>query len=259
MPADRPALVRAPGARVYGPSQDCTPEAAFLAIPSAGWHTFKMKCSSQPDTTTAKAAHPLADLPRLPGLRQSENFVPTDAACFALWDKYDMLPNIRRHSTLVAHIATSLAVRATELGFDVNVDEVRAGGLLHDIAKTYCVRHGGSHAQVGAAWTVAETGNYAIAQGVMLHVWWPWSLPDGRGICALPFFVMYADKRVRHDSCVSLVERYDDLLGRYGHSEAAREGIFAAFNQGKNIESALTAQLGWTLNEDSFDCGRLVP
>lgn len=170
-----------------------------------------------------------------------------------------MLPNIRRHSLLVAHIATSLAVRAVALGFDVNVDEVRAGGLLHDIAKTYCVRHGGSHAQVGAAWTVAETGNYAIAQGVMMHVWWPWSLPAGGGICALPFFVMYADKRVRHDSCVSLEERYDDLLGRYGHSEAAREGINAAFNQGKNIESALTAQLGWTLNEDSFDCGRLVP
>lgn len=235
------------------------PVAAFLAIPSVGWHTFPMKCSSQPDTSTAKAARPLADLPRLPGLRRSESLVPTDTACFALWDKYDMLPNIRRHSTLVAHIATSLAARAAELGFDVNVGEVRAGGLLHDIAKTYCVRHGGSHAQVGAAWTVAETGNYSIAQGVMLHVWWPWPLPEGSAICALPFFVMYADKRVRHDSCVSLEERYDDLLGRYGHSEAAREGIYAAFNQGKNIESALTAQLGWTLNEDSFDCGRLVP
>ena len=53
-------------------------------------------------------------------------------------------------------------------------------------------------------------------------------------------------------------ERYDDLLGRYGHSEAAREGIYAAFSQGKNIESALEAQLGWALHENSFDCGRVV-
>ena len=233
--------------------------AAFLAIAPLGWHTFDMKCSTRSDSCTAGTPRPLADLPRLPGLGRQVNAVPGDEACFALWDKYDMLPNIRRHSLLVAHIATSLAARAAECGFGVNVDEVRAGGLLHDIAKTYCVRHGGSHAQVGAAWTVAETGNYAIAQGVMMHVWWPWPLPEGRDICALPFFVMYADKRVRHDACVSLEERYDDLLGRYGHSEAAREGIYAAFRQGKNIESALSAQLGWTLYEDSFDCGRLVP
>lgn len=231
---------------------------AFLAIAPAGWHTLQMKCSSQSEFPRIR--RPLADLPQLLELGDParSRSVPDDAACFALWDKYDMLPNIRRHSFLVAHIAATLAARAVASGFDVNVSEVRAGGLLHDIAKTYCVRHGGSHAQVGAAWAVAETGNYAVAQGVMMHVWWPWDLPAGRGICALPFFVMYADKRVRHDACVSLEERYDDLLGRYGHSEAAREGICAAFRQGKNIESALSEQLGWTLNEDSFDCGRLV-
>ena len=183
---------------------------------------------------------------------------PGDAACFALWDKYAMLPNIRRHSLLVAHIATALARKAEALGLPVRAAQVRASALLHDIAKTYCVRYGGSHAQVGAAWTVAETGNYAVAQGVMLHVWWPWSLPQGTDICALPFFVMYADKRVRHDACVTLEERYDDLLQRYGRTEEAREGIRAAYRQGKTIEDALAVLLGWSLHEDSFDSGRLV-
>ena len=203
---------------------------------------------------------PLADLPQLPLLcpANGARSVPSDQACFALWDKYDMLPNIRRHSLLVAHVATTLAARAAEAGLAVRVPEVRAGALLHDIAKTYCVRHGGSHAQVGAAWAVAETGNYAIAQGVMMHVWWPWPLPEGSGICALPFFVIYADKRVRHDACVTLEERYEDLLERYGRTGAARDGIGVAYQQGKNIESALEAQLGWTLHENSFDCGRVV-
>lgn len=169
-----------------------------------------------------------------------------------------MLPNIRRHSLLVAHVAATLAQRAADRGIAVSVPEVRAGGLLHDIAKTYCVQHGGSHAQVGAAWAVAETGNYAIAQGVMMHVWWPWPLPQGPGICSLPFFVIYADKRIRHDACVTLEERYEDLLERYGRTEAAREGIGVAYRQGKNIESALEAQLGWALHENSFDCGRVV-
>lgn len=169
-----------------------------------------------------------------------------------------MLPNVQQHSLLVAHIATVLARRAAKRGFSVNIAEVRASALLHDIAKTYCVRHGGSHAQLGAAWTVAETRNYAVAQGVMLHVCWPWPMPQGKDICTLPFFVIYADKRVRHDVCVPLEVRYEDLLSRYGRSEAARAGIRAAYQQGKTIESALSAQLGCSLHEDSFDCGRLV-
>ena len=201
---------------------------------------------------------PLSALPCLPQLCGKSGAAPGDAACFALWDKYAMLPNIRRHSLLVAHIATALARKAEALGLPVRAAQVRASALLHDIAKTYCVRYGGSHAQVGAAWTVAETGNYAVAQGVMLHVWWPWSLPQGTDICALPFFVMYADKRVRHDACVTLEERYDDLLQRYGRTEEAREGIRAAYRQGKTIEDALAVLLGWSLHEDSFDSGRLV-
>ena len=199
--------------------------------------------------------HPLSGLPELPGLRTAASAPsppsPDDEACFALWRKYAMLPNVQCHSRLVAHIATALARRAAEKGFAVNVPEVRASALLHDIAKTYCLRHGGSHALLGGAWAVAETRNYALAQGVMLHVHWPWPLPEGAGICALPFFVIYADKRVRHDAC-------EDLLTRYGRTEAAREGIRGSYEQGKTIERALSAQLGWALHEDSFDCGRLV-
>ena len=92
----------------------------------------------------------------------------------------------------------------------------------------------------------------------MMHVWWPWPLPQGADICSLPFFVIYADKRIRHDRCVSLEERYEDLLERYGCSESAREGIREAHRQGKMMENALAAQLEWAVHEDSFDCGRVV-
>ena len=109
----------------------------------------------------------MSGLPELPGLATAASAPPPDdEACFALWRKYDMLPNVRRHSRLVAHIATLLARRAAEKGVAVHVPEVRASALLHDLAKTYCLRHGGSHAQLGGAWAVAETRNYALAQGV---------------------------------------------------------------------------------------------
>jgi hypothetical protein len=183
---------------------------------------------------------------------------PDEKTCFSLWRDYGMLPNVQRHSLLVAHIAVCLAKRAVEAGFKISIPQVRASALLHDIAKSYCLKHGGSHAMIGASWVVERTLHYPVAQGVLFHVHWPWPLPEGSGICALPFFIIYADKRVRHDCCVSLEDRYEDLLARYGGNEHARQGIRASFEQGKNIERAFTALMQWDIHENSFDCGRMV-
>ena len=132
--------------------------------------------------------------------------------------------------------------------------------MLHDIAKTYSVLHGGSHAQLGASWVVAETRNHALAQGVLLHVHWPWAVPEQEPerLFSIPFFVIYADKRVKHDQCVPLRQRYEDLLVRYGHTEKARKGIRLSWQQGECIERAFEAHLGYAIHEDSFDSGRLV-
>lgn len=168
----------------------------------------------------------------------------SDGQCFMLWRKYSMLENIRRHSLLVAEIAQNLAQMARAAGIIVNVQAVRASALLHDIAKTWSIKHDCSHAAVGASWVVMDTRNYAVAQGVLLHVHWPWPLPQGPDICQLPLFVFYADKRVRHDGCVTLDERFEDLLVRYGKSEAAKCGIREAWQQSKMLEKAISAQLG---------------
>ena len=206
--------------------------------------------------------HPFSSLPELPQLAAHAGATlpppPDDAACIALWRKYAMLLNVERHSQMVAHIATALAERAAALGLAIHVPAVRAAGLLHDLAKTYCLLHGGSHAQLGASWVLAETRRYDMARGVLLHVHWPWAVPEGPAICALPFFVIYADKRVRHDACVTLEERFEDLLTRYGRDARARDGIRAAHEQALAIERALSAQLGWKLHEDTFDCRGLV-
>lgn len=202
--------------------------------------------------------HPLEGLPVLSPAPAPLQEPPTDEECRSLWDKYAMLENVTRHSALVAEIATRLAQRAQDRGIRISVPEVRASAMLHDLAKTYCLYHGGSHAMLGAAWVVAETRHYHIARGVMLHVHWPWPLPEGQEVCNLPVLVMYADKRVRHDEIVSVDERYKDLFFRYGTSEGARMAISASLAQEKTIESALSAQLGWDLNEYSFDCRGLV-
>lgn len=178
--------------------------------------------------------------------------VPDASTCRELWRQYAMLPNIAAHSEQVAAFAEALAVRAVETGKADMRAVTRAAGLLHDIAKSYTVRYGGSHAQLGASWVMTHTANPLIAQAVLHHVWWPWPFP---GDLASPvFFVMYADKRVMHDTVVDLETRFADLINRYGASEAVMTG-----NAHANIlETALSAFLEIPLHACTLAGGRLV-
>ena len=173
--------------------------------------------------------------------------VPDEAACAGLWDRYGMLPNIRAHSRAVAEVALGVAQRAAALGHAVDMPALRAAALLHDLAKTYTILHGGAHAQLGAAWVREETGRPDLAQAVLFHVSWPWAhgpLALDADPLRLPLLVSYADKRVRHDEVVSLEERFDDLLNRYGDTEERRASIRANREQAFIYERALAALVG---------------
>ncbi|MGE4536484.1 MAG: HDIG domain-containing metalloprotein [Desulfovibrio sp.] len=202
----------------------------------------------KPETGSGALSFP-PDPPRV-------SFVPTDAQCRELWDAYDMLPNIREHSALVACLATALAEAAVRAGLDVEVATVRAAGLLHDLAKTYTIRHGGNHCQLGGAWVQELTGNPVLAQGVACHV--TWSLPIDLRAHFLPLAIIYSDKRVKHNQIVTLEARFDDLLTRYGKTEYIRERIRESFQQAAAIEKALAQTLDLDLHENTFGCGRLV-
>jgi putative nucleotidyltransferase with HDIG domain len=167
-----------------------------------------------------------------------------------------MLPHIREHSLAVARAATSLAMAAGRAGIDVDVQLTRASALLHDIAKTYTIRHGGNHSQLGGAWMLEATGNPLLAMGIVHHVHWPWDVDVKTYF--LPMTIIYSDKRVRHDSVVTLDERFEDLYSRYGSTQYIRDRITESKRQAEAIENALSKTLGMNLHEDSFDSGRLV-
>ena len=204
------------------------------------------------------------DPPRLPSLESlwedpiGSDPIPDDAACRAICQQYAMFPHILRHCEQVANMAVALATRAEELGLAGSglVELTHAAGLLHDIAKSYTVRHGGSHAQIGASWVISACGNRRIAQAVFHHVEWPWALPDS--LIHPVFFVLYADKRARHDELVSLDERYEDLMVRYGKNEHAIAAMQRGWKHAQSIERRLSAQLEFSLHESTAVGGRLV-
>lgn len=178
--------------------------------------------------------------------------VPDEARCAALWDKYDMMPHIREHCRAVADVAAEIVRRAESRGViaegrALTVPLALAAGRLHDLAKSYTIRHGGSHAQLGAAWVREETGNPLLAQAVLFHVEWPWSggeLDDVRDPMRLPVIVAYADKRVRHSEVVSIKERFDDLLVRYGITADKIDNITANYAHVQAVEQAIFDRVG---------------
>lgn len=182
--------------------------------------------------------------------------MPNDRKCKEYWSSYDMLDHIAEHSFEVARIATFLAARAKEVGFDTHVPTVRASALLHDIAKSYCIRHGGNHSQLGGAWTTELTGNPAIAVGVTHHVYWPFELDLDKYFT--PLAVIYADKRINHTKVVSIKDRFEDLVIRYGIPQNLQHKIKATEDQALDLEQLLSDTLEVDLNECDFNSGRLV-
>ncbi|MFC1591602.1 HD domain-containing protein [Thermodesulfobacteriota bacterium] len=170
--------------------------------------------------------------------------VPDRETCIRLMDTYAMRPNIRQHSFAVCAVAGGLAQALNAAGAALNIAEIEAAALLHDITKTRSLTTGENHSQTGAA-LLAQLGYPELARIVEQHVY-----PDSGGSALTSAeLVSYADKRVLHARIVSLQARFDDLMHRYGRDDTARARIRAAHGRAREIErNILTALNTDTLN-----------
>ncbi|MDQ5985466.1 MAG: hypothetical protein CSYNP_01176 [Syntrophus sp. SKADARSKE-3] len=140
--------------------------------------------------------------------------------------QYAMLPNIIDHSIQVMRVSLAI-VDNLKSGITISRDLVVAAALLHDITKTRSLSSKERHEKSGGE-LLRDMGLTCIAEIVEQHV----HLPDLDPLGKLEEreIVYYADKRVMHDRIVSIEERYQDLMQRYGIAEDIRTFIFQ--NQG---------------------------
>jgi putative nucleotidyltransferase with HDIG domain len=193
------------------------------------------------------------DVPAVGGMGR----IPSARECRDAWSELDMPEHIQEHSLLVARVALHITQMARDRFLpQLNCDLVTAAALLHDIAKMYTIRHGGSHSQLGAAWVQQRTGNALLARAILHHVHWPFAMDVRRYPVSL--IVFYSDKRVRHAEIVGMGERFNDLSLRYGTTPVACEHIQLSLEQGRAVEVLLEQELKVDLNAYSFDCGRMV-
>ena len=147
--------------------------------------------------------------------------IPDQQTCLTLIDHYDMLDNIRAHSFVVARVAETIVQGLGTAGtmeiLPPDLDLVLAGALLHDIAKTKCLDGGCRHADEGQQICIdhgfPEVGAI-VGQHVILNSFMREDYKKGR--FGAHEIVYYSDKRVNHTAIVSLEERLDYIIDRYG-------------------------------------------
>ncbi len=143
---------------------------------------------------------------------KNNGHIPSIEKCYALMDRYAMLPNITAHSILVMDVALAITDNVKS-GVVINRDLVIAAALLHDITKTRSLETKERHAATGGQ-LLRELGFTPVAEIVEQHV--QIGTIDPRGLLEEREIVYYADKRVMHDEIVTIEERLHDLVDRYG-------------------------------------------
>jgi len=139
--------------------------------------------------------------------------IPTIHQCYEMMDKYAMPEHIRLHSMVVARIACFLSTGLRKAGVDISIEKTVSGAMLHDIAKISCVHSHEDHCLKGKE--ICETEGFCeISEIVNEHVMLKHSVNEKD--FNEKEIVNYSDKRVLHDNVVSIQERMDDILIRYG-------------------------------------------
>ena len=167
-----------------------------------------------------------------------------------------MLDNIRAHSIMVARVAQVLLQELadsakTALSTLPSENLVLAGALLHDIAKTPCLKNRCDHAKHGRD-ICLELGYPEVAEVVREHV----ILTDfsliryKNGHFLAKELVYYADKRVRHDEIVSIEERLEYILENYGNNDPQRHSLIRKnFDKCIQLEDSLFSAIEITTSD----------
>jgi len=182
--------------------------------------------------------------------RREEKGVPNRDECLDLMDRYGMLRNIVDHSLAVTRVARFLSKELNKRGQGIDLGEVEAAALLHDLAQTECLKTKEDHAQQGFR-LPRGLGYERIAAVVAQHI----EVSSGGDSASVTEeeVVNYADKRVQHDRIVSLEERFSDLKDRYGHVKSALEEM----DRMEKATYAIEDKIFFVLGSDPKDLQRL--
>ncbi len=172
--------------------------------------------------------------------------IPSKNDCFRLMCETQMFENIVAHSLQVCRVGMCLVDHLKLKGIHLDTRLVQAAALLHDITKTRSFETEENHAQTGGQFLTdlgyAEVGNL-VRQHVRLD---QYSFQTGPGEVGI---INYADKRVLHDRIVSLDERLNYIMDRYGKNLELQQRIQMLRGKTKALEKSIFSFLPFSPND----------
>ena len=166
--------------------------------------------------------------------------VPSKGECLDLMKRYNGREHIIQHCMKVAEVALSISTALNRKGENLNLDEVEAAALLHDITKAESLDSGEDHS-VTAHRLLSKLGYTRIAEIVRQHVFLLKDSDSPR--VSEEEVVNYSDKRVCHDQVVTLRERFDDLRARYCRDEEGKKWMDRMESFSNRIEKKIFSKL----------------
>ena len=165
-------------------------------------------------------------------------------ACYEILLKNQLPPHIVRHSEKVALISNLLGCALILKGETLDIEILTFAALLHDVKKYESIVKGIDHAEEGYSY-LCELGYKRIAEIVRAHIY----LPDStllKEVVTEEEVVFYADKRVMHESIVSIEERFEDLRKRYGKTKERIERLNKLEKFSKLLEAKIFKKLDFS-------------
>lgn len=157
-----------------------------------------------------------------------------------------MLEHIVAHSLQVCRVGMCLVDSLKAQEIHLNGQLVQAAALLHDITKTRSFETEENHALTGSQHLI-DHGFPGVGDLVRQHV----RLDDYSRTENLTEaeITNYADKRVLHDRIVSLDERMNYIMERYGRQPAHRQRIHLLWEKTKDLETQIFRYLPFSAAE----------
>jgi len=157
-----------------------------------------------------------------------------------------MPDHIVAHSLQVCRIALLLSSSRASSNGRLNLALVEAAALLHDITKMQSFQTGEDHARSGEIY-LTELGYPDVAKIVGQHV--RLDAYFASDAVTEAEIVNYSDKRVVHDRVVSLGERIEYLLERYGIDERRRAWILMLAEKTREMETRIFSGVAFAPSE----------
>ncbi|MGD0681542.1 MAG: DVU_1551 family NTP transferase [Terracidiphilus sp.] len=172
--------------------------------------------------------------------------IPTRAECEAILTGQSVVPSQVRHSRRVAEVAERITLALARSGLLLNVELVRAGALLHDLAKGQP-----NHAVVGAE-LLRSMDFPRVATVVGVHT----DLDFSGGRLDESAIVSLADKLVRGENVVTLDQRFQPALARFSNNPPALHAAQSRMATAKAVALAVESRLGASLSSIVNETGK---